>query len=72
MHFKIEMNCKTAKWEVFLEQYLFWRKIKGTSMQFDSYDDALAKCVESGLDKAYVQKNYIRHSASNSQFNNQG
>jgi len=46
MHFKIEMNCKTAKWEVFLEQYLFWRKIKGTSMQFDSYDAALAKWEE--------------------------
>jgi len=58
MDYKIELNTKTAKWEIFLSKWsdLWYCKIKGRA--FDRYEEAQLWCQDTGMDRAYRQRNF--------------
>lgn len=58
MYYKIELNTKTSKWEIFLSKWsdLWYCKIKGRA--FDRYEEAYKWCEDTGMNRAYVHKSF--------------
>lgn len=59
MYYKLEFDSKKAEWALFINNLLFWHRVKGRS--FKTYEEAEAYIQSTGFDKAYVRKNYRQH-----------